>query len=153
MSKIVNPAAGDRYFTIGGVAIGSTTQPKVNSGSMAGVLSSSIAGDDVAGYQPQIQHINNVDHESLQTIHMVEASPSANESKKGDNARNKLRSVKTATAIRNDQWVPYSGSWSVDPSVSDDTSALALTSDSAARSTGNTRVVHGDGVVPDITVL
>jgi len=37
-----------------------------------------------------------------------------------------IRTIKTATAIRNNQWVPVSGTWSVDPSTSSDLSAAGI---------------------------
>lgn len=152
MGKIANSAAGNSVYTVAGVAITDTTQPNINTGSVAGVKTTSIVGDKLTGYSPVIDAVDNVDHASLQNVIGIEVSASAHVSNEGEHVREELRTVKTATAIRNDQWTQYSGTWSVDPSVANDASAVSLADDNAARANGSTRITYG-GLTPVNTAL
>lgn len=154
MSKIVNSSAKDSVFTIAGSAITDTTQPDINGGAVAGVKSTSIADRSMVGYEPQSSDYSAVDPGQVEHIMRIDLNPSANEtSNVGDHAREELRTRKVATAIRNDQWVEYSGVYHPAPSTSNDASATALTSDNAAKSATKTRVTFGNGHTPNTNEL
>lgn len=149
MGKIVNSSAGNTFFDIAGNAINNVAyKPDVDAGAIAGVGSASVAGGRVLGYQPAITNMVDIEYSGVASIAYTSLAKSsaANQTSQPDNQRAKLRTVKVATAIRNDQWVPYSGVFSPAPSTADDTSATSLASDNAARTETKTRVSYGIGV-------
>lgn len=149
MTKIVNSSAGNSVFDIAGNAIDNVTyKPDVTAGAIAGVGTSSIVGDSVRGYQPANTNMVDIEYSGVSSIlgTSLAKSSAANQTALPDNQRKKLRTVKVATAIRNDQWVEYSGVFSPSPSAGDETSTTSLLSDNAAKRETKTRVSYGIGV-------
>ena len=146
MSKVVNSSASNDYFTIAGVAISSTTQPDVNGGAVGGVLSASIPDGRLDGSDPVFQSVDTLEYSGIQNITQIDNQAEANQTNEPDRQMNALRTVRTATAIRNNQWVPISGDWSADPTAANDASAVSLTSDNVAKFGEKGRYVFGDGV-------
>ena len=147
MTKIVNSSAGNDYFQVNGSAISDTAQPDLEGGSVAGVDTNSIINRGFVGYEPATVNRKDVYQSGTDKIlgTSVATTPSANQDGTPDMAMQSMRTRKVATAIRNDQWVPYSGVFSPAPSVSNDASATSLASDNAATFPNKSRATFGLG--------
>lgn len=146
MSQVVNSSAGDDYFTIAGVAIASTSQPDVTSGAVAGVQSASIPDGRLDGSDPVFQSVSTLEYSGIQNITQIDNQAEANQTNSPDRQMAALRTVRTATAIRNNQWVPVSGIFSTDPTNANDASATSLADDNVAKFGEKDRFTFGDGI-------
>ena len=135
-NTIANSSAKNNFFTVGGVAITSTTQPKVDVATFAGILDTSLGthpndrgiistfgGSVYTGFD-KVSIIRSLSNSLRGTSNTSIRSPGSEIARESIMQLDAVRTVKTASAIRNNQWVGFSGVWSSSPATSSDLSAL-----------------------------
>lgn len=146
MTKIVNSSAGNSIFDINGNAINNSAyKPNINGGASAGLGSNRL-------------HLNNA---STELVEGTGTTVSSNDkivqvdlqevfkNTRDTNKRETVKTVKTATAIRNNKL--HDGDFDTNyPETSNDTTAIGIANDNVLNKTN--RKIISDGVKPDTNV-
>jgi len=124
-NTIANSSAGNSFFTMGGSAVGSTTQPRINQSVMAGVLDTSLSAPGHiadSGFVPTYTQVPYTGYDKVSVINGLTntlrgssntslRNPASDYFRESIMQADAVRTVKRASAIRANQWNPYTGGY------------------------------------------
>lgn len=136
-NTIANSSAKNNYFTIAGsAAIGATTQPRINTAVIAGILDTSLTahpGDTgfvsttiqvpYTGYD-RTSIIRGLSNTVRGAANTVIRSPGSDFYRENVHALDAVETFHRASGIRQNLWNSYSGNWTTIPAVANDYTAL-----------------------------